>query len=171
MEGRQDERLAKERLNFRMQVLTTDVLWEDYLPSTHSSSEQPLLPHRRPHEAVSAPNSPTPNSARPLRTKLELQGPPRNCACAQSMEPNQRNRGEGGGVSRATDVGWTSGDPTESFHLAGSERLYRPFVTYSVHVPRSTVSACVLSHAFRLPTLAVGGNLRHPTSDTLLSAH
>lgn len=138
----------------------------------------PTVPLSNPYFRIDAPTKPgvsqTPqHQARPAPSvlKLELQGPPGNCACAQSTEPNQRNLGEGGGVSRATDVGWTSGDPTESSHLAGSERLYRPSVTYSVHVPRFTVSVCVLFHAFRLPTLAVGGNLRHPTSDALLSAH
>lgn len=48
-------------------------------------------------------------------------------------------------MNPTTDVGWTSGYRTErSFHLTGSERIYRPLVTYSVHVLRSTVSDCVL---------------------------
>lgn len=48
-------------------------------------------------------------------------------------------------MNPTTDVGWTSGYQTErSFHLTRSERIYRPLVTYSVHVLRSTVSDCVL---------------------------
>lgn len=55
-----------------MQVLTTDVLGADNMPSTHSSTKQPYFRTDCAPEAGRAPNTPKPSSARPLRTKFGI---------------------------------------------------------------------------------------------------
>lgn len=145
------------------------MLWEPKLKPKLPTNQSFAQPLDSPPEAGRAPNLPRLSSARPLRSGIGTASGA-GALRVRTEQPNQRTRGEGGGVKRTT---------------AGGLDLRRPDAECTPHRvrvalpamcdllwsrPQSHGSATASFHAFRFPILRVGLNSRHPTSDALPSA-